>query len=422
MSGARATFRPLFSSPRTIVIAALVLRLLVMAFAYKIQLDPSRDHWAFGWETGRVARSIATGHGFSSPYSEPTGPTALIPPVYTYLVAGVFKLFGVYTAASALILLTLNNLFSSLTCLPVFLIARRVLGLRWAVWAGWAWAFFPYSIGLSNTAIWETSLTTLLLSLLVLATLYLENSKNLLTWIGYGVLWGFTGLASPTTLSVLPILGGWIWLRHWRRGGNCTGVALVASLCFFVMIAPWIWRCSHVYGRFVAFRSNFGLEVLVGNSNDTSNAANWNVLPGMNAAELQSLRRMGEPAYMAEKQHEASELIRRRPLRYAGLTIRRILNTWTSIWKFPPPWNLDNSGMLNVLMYTFISLFAFAGIRNAIRDQKAGAYPLAILILVFPVVYYLTHSDMGFRHPIDPVMTVFFVYGIPSLRRDTRIS
>src|SRR5579864_5623384 len=138
--------RRFWSSPWAMVAVALVVRLVVMAFAYSVQLDPARDHWVFGWETGRVARSIATGHGFSSPYSEPTGPTALIPPVYTYLLAGVFKVFGIYTTASALVSLTLNNLFSSLTCLPVFFIARRVFGNRVAVWAGWFWAFFPYSI------------------------------------------------------------------------------------------------------------------------------------------------------------------------------------------------------------------------------------------------------------------------------------
>src|ERR1700675_3307768 len=137
--GARDKLRPFLSSPWTMVIVALALRLMVMVFAYTIQLDPSQDHWVFGWETGRVARSIATGHGFSSPYSEPTGPTALIPPVYTCLLAGVFKIFGVYTTASALVILTLNNLFSSLTCVPVYLIARRIFGIRTAAWAGWMW-------------------------------------------------------------------------------------------------------------------------------------------------------------------------------------------------------------------------------------------------------------------------------------------
>src|ERR1700674_147526 len=131
--GLRAEVRPFFSSPWTMVIVALALRLVVMGFAFKIQLDPSQDHWVFGWETGRVARSIATGQGFNSPYSEPTGPTALIPPVYTYLVAGVFKLFGVYSTSSALVILSLNNLFSSLTCVPVYLIARRIFGIHLAV-------------------------------------------------------------------------------------------------------------------------------------------------------------------------------------------------------------------------------------------------------------------------------------------------
>jgi hypothetical protein len=104
-AGLRGKIRSLFLSPWAIVVAALALRLVVMRFTYSIQLiplEPWRDHWAFGWETGRVARSIATGQGFSSPYPEPTGPTAHLAPVYPYLLAGVFKLFGIYTASSGL--------------------------------------------------------------------------------------------------------------------------------------------------------------------------------------------------------------------------------------------------------------------------------------------------------------------------------
>ena len=394
------------------VVVALGLRLVVMCFTYKIQLDPSQDHLAFGWETGRVARSIATGQGFSSPYSEPTGPTTLIPPVYTYLVAGNFKLFGIYTTSSALMLLTLNNLFSSLTCLPVFVIARKVFGLRVAAWAGWTWAIFPYSIGLSNTVIWETSFTTLLLSFVVLATLYLEKSSRPADWIGYGLLWGFTGLTSPATLSVLPFLGVWAWIRHWQRGRKIFGLALASSLAFFAIITPWVWRCSETYGRFVAIRDNFGLEVLVGNSDDTGRPANSNVLPAYNRSELERLRQIGEPAYMAEKQQQAKELIELHPSRYALLTLRRILNTWTGVWEYPPALNMDASGLVNILVYSLISLLAFSGIGRAIRDRRDGVFTLSILVLVFPAIYYLTHSDLGFRHPIDPVMAIFVIYGM----------
>ena len=402
--------RTWLGSPWAMVVVALALRLAVMGFLYADRLDPARDHWTFGWETGRVAKSITTGQGFSSPYPEPTGPTALIPPAYAYLVAGVFRLFGVFTPSSAVAMLSLNDLFSSLTCLPVFFIARRVFGPRAAVRAGWIWVFFPYAVALPNVNVWDTTLTTLLFSLVVLATLHLERSTRLGAWLGYGALWGIAALTNPTVLSTLPFLGAWVWLRHRRRGENCTGVALAASLVFLIAVAPWIWRCSLVYGRFVAFRGGSGLEVLVGNSNDTSGPANWSVIPGENGAELEKLKRLGEPAYMAEKQREAGETIARRPLRFAGLTLRRILYTWTSLWELPPPLNLDETGLPNVVVYCLVSLLALIGIRRAIRDRRDCTIPLLIPLIVFPAVYYLTHPEMRYRHPIDPVIVVFMAY------------
>src|ERR1700738_728411 len=128
------------------VVVALALRLTVVAFLYPERLNPDRDHWRFAGETGRIAQSMVEGRGFSSPFRGSTGPTAIMPPVYPSLLAGVFRLFGIYTKASALVMLSLDSLFSALTCIPVFFISRRSFGERTAVWAGWAWAFFPYAI------------------------------------------------------------------------------------------------------------------------------------------------------------------------------------------------------------------------------------------------------------------------------------
>jgi 4-amino-4-deoxy-L-arabinose transferase-like glycosyltransferase len=399
------------------VIAALAIRLIVMAFTYTAFLDPALDHKAFGYETGRVARSIATGQGFSSPYGEPTGPTALIPPAYTYLLAGIFKLFGVYTTASALVILALNNLFSALTCAPLFLIARRVFGPPVAAWAGWIWALFPYAITLPNITIWETTLTTLLLTLLVLATLHLDHSTSVTAWLGYGLLWGIAALSSPTSISTLPFLGAWIWLRHWRRGGNCTGPAIAAALIFFATVGPWIWRCSQTYGHFVPFRSGFGLDFRVGNSDDTRTPSNWNVLPADNPDELRKLKLVGEPAYMAQKQREASEFIANHPGRFARQTLRRILFTWTGLWDFPPSWTLADSGLPNVITYTLCSFLAFFGIVASIRESRDALIPLLIPLIFIPLAYYITHADIRFRHPADPEVVIFLAYGVVVLLR-----
>ena len=141
------------------VLAALGVRLIVVGFVYKGFLAPGRDHWEFGYEIGRLARSIAAGHGFANPYWADTGPTALLTPVFPYLLRGVFAIFGVCKEASALAFLSLNCLFSALTCLPIFFVARMSFGVRTANWADWdrslgerfllKWRFFSLLSGLS---------------------------------------------------------------------------------------------------------------------------------------------------------------------------------------------------------------------------------------------------------------------------------
>jgi hypothetical protein len=66
-------------------------------------------------------------------------------------------------------------------------------------------------------------------------------------------------------------------------------------------------------------------------------------------------------------------------------------------------------------MYNFISILAFAGLVLAIRHGREEAIPLAFLPAFLPAVYYLTHSDMGFRHPIDPELVIFMAYAVVSI-------
>src|SRR6266851_6382215 len=106
-----------------IVLLSFVLQVAAIGVFRQYHTRPGEDHFGFGFEMGRVARSIALGQGFSNPYGGNTGPSAWEPPLYPYLLAGVFKVFGIYTYASAWVLLSINSLFASLTTIPVCLIA-----------------------------------------------------------------------------------------------------------------------------------------------------------------------------------------------------------------------------------------------------------------------------------------------------------
>src|SRR5437588_3948068 len=74
--------RPFRQSIFFIVLVAFVLRLAVILVGHTYRINPLRDHFQFGWEMGRIARSVIHGQGFSSPTVLNTGPAAWAPPVY----------------------------------------------------------------------------------------------------------------------------------------------------------------------------------------------------------------------------------------------------------------------------------------------------------------------------------------------------
>ncbi len=83
-----------FRAPRAIFWTAFLVRVAYITLVHTYRITPFNHHFEFGWETGRVAASVAGGHGYSSPFSGDTGPTAWMVPGFTLILAGVFKVFG----------------------------------------------------------------------------------------------------------------------------------------------------------------------------------------------------------------------------------------------------------------------------------------------------------------------------------------
>jgi len=136
----RRTLRKAATSLLLIVVVALGARL---AFAWDQARKIPAEALAtapFEQETGSIARSIATGGGFSNPFGRSTGPTAWLTPVYPLLVAATFKVFGIFTVRSFFFLVFLNILFSTAVCVPIFYTGKRVAGVGVGRGAAWLWA------------------------------------------------------------------------------------------------------------------------------------------------------------------------------------------------------------------------------------------------------------------------------------------
>lgn len=400
---------------------ALALRLVTMAYVYPLQLVPDRggEHWPFGYETGKIAASIAEGHGFSNPLFAPTGPTAWMTPVYPYFMAGVFKVFGVYSTASALVMLTFNALTSALTCLPIFFFARRSfgapLGERAGEWAGWIWALFPYAIYWPVDRIWDTWLATLLLAILFCMALRLAETNRARDWIAFGALSGFAALTDPVVLSVLPFLALWALWRLHRLRVRWFPSAIGCALATIIVISPWVVRNYRVFHKFIPLRDNFALALRVGNIGDTRHMLTLEAGPWLNENEWRLYQRVGEIVYMRYARDAALDYISAHPREYVDSCVRRAVYFWTHFWPLPPKLLAGfepNPG--DVFLITTLTILALLGLRDAFRKKSHGAGAYAIVLLLFPAVYYATSLEPWYRVPMDPMVIALAAYAITS--------
>ena len=400
------------------VAVALALRLAVMAFVYPERLNPARDYWRFGGEAGRIARSIVEGKGFSSPYFADTGPTSWLAPMYPYLLAGVFKIFGVFTKASALVILSLNCLFSALTCIPIFFIARRSFGERTALWAGWIWVFFPLSIYFAADFIWDTAFSTLLLPLLFLIILHLEDSPRLWRWLGFGAFAGFAALTNAVLLSVAPFLTLWLLYRFWKRGMPWFAPGAAALVGVLLAVSPWVMRNYVTFHKFIPVRSGFWFEVYCGNNADSWHWDPPGYHPSDSEVDWKEYQQLGESGYMALKRSEARAFVGSHKMLYAVQSFRRIVYIWTGYWSFNKRYMAEEPmDPPNIFFLTVLTILALVGLRRAFRDGAHVAMPYLIVFIFFPLVYYITHPEDYYRRPMDPFFVILAAYAITSRLR-----
>jgi 4-amino-4-deoxy-L-arabinose transferase-like glycosyltransferase len=392
---------------------SFVLQVTAIGVLHQYRVRPGNDHFEFGWEMGRVARSIAQGNGFSNPYDGNTGPTAWEPPLYPYLMAGVFKLFGVYTLASAWVLLSINSLFATLTCIPIFLIAHRTFGERIAVWSAYAWALNPYVWYWSIHWIWDTTFTPLVLTCLFLLALESQDWLGTRGWILFGALYGIGALANPTMLAFLPFCGLWIWRQRFRRGLPSLGGVVLSSIVFFFVLSPWVVRNYEVFGRFVFLRDDFGLQFRLGNGPFADGMLMAYLQPNLNRLELERFQRMGELTYGEACKRQAFDWVSSHPGRFVVVSLKRFFYYWNGV-----PRATSSLSPVDFRTSAFLatSVLAVWGAILAVRQKRPAAWLFAGLILFYPLTYYFVFPHARYRHPIEPELTILVVFLLSEAR------
>jgi hypothetical protein len=322
----------------------------------------------------------------------------MVGPVYPLIVASVFKVFGVYTLASAIAIRILQSFFASLTCLFLYLCGRDTVGEGAGKLAALAWAVFPLNIFFAINRVWETTLTGFLAVVLFWMLLAARDSTSAARWSLTGALLGLAGLLN-TSLVVFAIPFGLSAL--WRHRTRMVPPIAAGILACAAVASPWLVRNYVQFGKFM-LRSNFPLEFRVGNNPSSYGQKVEALHPSNNPALNRHWQDIGEMQFMEEQRVQNARFLAANFDRFLLNTGNRIVNYWTGAWMktipaYPNDWAI-------IVPTSLLSFLGFLGVWQLFRRRNSAALMFAGCLGVYPIVYYLTTAQPRFYHTVTPLL------------------
>lgn len=405
-------------SPALAILMAFVLR---MSLLWWIHRDRDAHQFLFfptSHETWDVANALAMGKGFASPLTGMQGPTAWVAPLYPSMIALALRVFRMDNYAAIVVCLTVNCVVSALTCWPVYEIGKKIGNHRIGLASCWAWVFLPASVIFSLEWLWDPSFSAFFVALLIYWTLDLPEASSPLVWARYGLLWAVAVLMNPAVGVLFPFLLLWLAQRRWQSQLPWLPKVSLVVILFISCLAPWTVRNYTEFGKLIPIKDNFGLEFWLGNNPSVKRDWSPDKHPVGDPQQMQQLIRLGETDYMRAKQHDAIEFIESHPAVFLKSSFDRLVDTWTGLNDVPwDRWvHALHAGTAYIWSTTAFSMLALIGLFLAARSGGFASAPVWSAPIIFPVTYYITHSQLRYRHPIDPVITVLAVYAVARAR------
>ncbi len=263
-------------------------------------------------------------------------PDAVLPPLYSALLAAVYALAG----RGALQVVILNTILDLAAILALRRLGARLLpgGLTTGTLAAAFTAFYPYLV-FQSVSVSDTSLFIALLYVVLAATVSLRDvSGARAIWMSGAVCGALLGIAALARPIVAPLAGlVAIWFAATLGARAAARRLLPAALVAGLVLAPWLARNTRVYGQFVPVATNGGSNFWQGNNAQTiaylraGYDAQWVPPPDVEAAD-----RLG-PEAGAEMFQQALDYLRANPQVVPDLV-------WT---KLRVQWSLDISPRVN---------------------------------------------------------------------------
>ncbi|MDB5499249.1 MAG: hypothetical protein JWP28_3280 [Phenylobacterium sp.] len=405
---------------------AAIISLLLVGLVERIAwLSQQGRLKPFVCEMQQVAVSFAKTGVLGDAYFVGQGPTAHVGPVMPIIGGFIYRIFGVGTLTSEILLLALALTFFG-TALIAFYAAFRRLGLaiEWRLIALAAALILPlhFKFEVQSLRIWEGALAVALLACNLLLVLRLDARPCLYArdYVAPAVLGGLLALVNPpAALGAYAALGiltlKRVAVRHW------VGVGFVMAVGLAVFIAPWAIRNERAFGRPILTRSNFPLEHAIAFHPDAVSPSDPRAVyvhrlraihPYSGepvSAARDELARVGELAYMDRLRAETTAWERAHPGDVVRIAARHLLEFW-----LPPKWwwriyNDQTPMVVPRLILTWTTALAALGalVWGLVRAPLGPRLYVACTLIIPSLPYALVQPVQRYRYLV--VVLTFFL-------------
>lgn len=377
-------------SPRSFVIIFLMTFAIRGFFLTKASHEYVLPHDR--WEMEAIATSLAERGQFADPYALPTGATAHLPPILPFILAGIWRTFGMgLVAGYAAWLFRIATVAAMYAMVPWFA-GKLGVGRQAGFLAGLAGAFIATWPG-HGEALTAIAMGLLLVSFLRRWSFGLgSRGGSFMLGLGAGVAFHIQPVLLPVVLGCMAFE---LWWSKDRRRWILSGLM---ALGIVLACVPWGWRNYSTFGEIFFIRSNLGLELRMGNHDgaaaamEVMDARQEHIHPRTHEGEALKVRELGEVVYMRQAGREALAWIRAHPAEFARLTASRVAHIW-----FGP---LHEPSV--ALGFTALTILAMLG---ALRLMPSLTVPqraaLLIPLATYPLIYYVVAYMPRYRVPLD---------------------
>lgn len=223
---------------------------------------PNTSIW-LGAEYYNIAESLYYKGQYSDPFKAPTGPTAWMPPLYTFLLAGLLSV-AENPQRLEVIVVVINLCVLVVIALVISTLNERQFGPRWfGISLGLFLAFYFYFFFWFFLSIHDHFLIAALVALMALELHRKSTETTVRGGLRWGILGGLASLSSPCLLFAWMVVT--LFLGIQRRQVRWVIQAVLITVLFAM---PWGIRNAITFGKFIPVKSNLMFDLAFANVQD----------------------------------------------------------------------------------------------------------------------------------------------------------